>query len=99
MPRNFIRRMEVTFPIRAEAVARRIDQQILPISLSDNIKSWILDAEGKYHRRKSDGPVARSQEAFITIARTEAVRNAPYEEIIRRPGSFRRKARKKKQAK
>jgi polyphosphate kinase len=96
MPRNFIRRIEVTYPIRAEALARRIDQQVLPISLADNVKSWILDAEGKYHRRKTEGPAVRSQEAFISIARSEAVRLGPYDEMIRRPATFRRKAKKKK---
>jgi len=96
MPRNFIRRIEVTYPIRAEALARRIDQQILPISLADNVKSWVLDVDGTYHRRKTEGPAVRSQEAFISIARSEAVRLGPYEEMIRRPATFRRKARKKK---
>jgi polyphosphate kinase len=99
MPRNFIRRVEVTFPIRAEPLVKRIDQQILPISLADNVKAWTLDAEGKYHRRKTDGPPVRSQEAFISIARSEAVRNAPYEEVIQHPGSFRRKAKRKKSVK
>jgi len=33
---------------------------------------------------------------FIAIARSEAVPMGPYEEILRRPGSFRRKAKKKK---
>jgi len=96
MPRNFIRRIEVTFPIRGEGVVRRIDQQILPISMADNVKCWVLDAEGKYHRRKSEGAPVRSQEAFISLARSEAVRLGPYEETIRRPGSFRRKAKPRK---
>src|SRR5438874_3637892 len=96
MPRNFVRRIEVTYAIRAEALARRIDQQILPISLADNVKSWVLDANGTYHRRKIEGPAVRSQEAFISIARSEAVRLGPYDEMIRRPATFRRKARKKK---
>ncbi|MDQ6800626.1 MAG: polyphosphate kinase 1 [Acidobacteriota bacterium] len=96
MPRNFIRRIEVTYPIRAEALTRRIEQQILPISLADNVKSWILDTNGTYHRRKTDGPAVRSQEAFISIARSEAVRLGPYDEMIRRPATFRRKARKRK---
>ena len=99
MPRNFIRRVEVTFPVRAEALVRRIEQQILPVSLADNVKAWVLDTDGKYHRRKVEGTPVRSQETFIAIARQEAVRIAPYEEIIRRPGTFRRKARKKKQQK
>ena len=99
MPRNFIRRIEVTYPVRAEPLARRIDQQIIPISLADNVKSWVLDSTGEYRRRKTEGTPARSQEAFISIARSEAVRLGPYEEMIRRPATFRRKARKKKQQK
>jgi polyphosphate kinase len=96
MPRNFIRRIEVTYPIRAEALVRRIEQQFLPISLADNVKSWILDSSGTYHRRRTEGPPVRSQEAFISIARSEAVRLGPYDEMIRRPATFRRKARKRK---
>jgi len=96
MPRNFIRRVEVTFPVRSEPLVKRIEQQILPVSLADNVKAWVLDTDGKYHRRKTEGTPVRSQETFIAIARLEAVRIAPYEEVIRRPGSARRKARKKK---
>jgi len=98
MPRNFLRRIETTFPVRDAAIARRIEKQILPISLADNVKAWILDAEGKYHRRTpgDDEKPLRSQEQFIAIARAEAVHLAPYDEMIRRPGSFRRKAKKKK---
>jgi len=96
MPRNFARRIEVTFPVRAEAVTARLEQQILPISLADNVKAWTLDAEGEYCRRKPDGVPVRSQEQFIAIARSEAVPVGPYDEILRRPGSFRRKAKKKK---
>ena len=96
MPRNFVRRVEVTFPVRSEPIIARFEQQILPISLKDNVKSWSLDADGEYRRRKPDGVPVRSQEQFIAIARSEAVPVGPYEEILRRPGSFRRKAKKKK---
>ena len=97
MPRNFLRRIEVTFPVRDTVLAKRIEKQILSISLADNVKSWRLDSDGKYHRRvpKDEVPV-RSQETFIDIARTEAVRIDPYEEMLRRTGTFRRKAKKKK---
>ena len=97
MPRNFLRRIEVTFPIRDAQLAKRIERQILPLSLADNVKGWKLDSDGKYHRRtpKDDVPV-RSQETFIEIARAEAVHIDPYEEIIRRPGTLRRKAKRKK---
>ncbi len=97
MQRNFVRRIEVTFPVHDKALVKRIEEQILPVSLADNVKSWQLDSEGRYHRRSpGDLPALRSQEMFIDIARAEAVRLGPYEEIIRRPGSFRRKAKKKK---
>ena len=96
MPRNFIRRIEVTFPVRSESIKRRIEEQILPISLADNVKGWTLDSEGKYHRRTPDGKAVRSQEAFIAIARSEAVAIGPYEEILHRACSIRRKAKRKK---
>jgi polyphosphate kinase len=96
MPRNFARRVEVAFPVRSESIVARFEQQILPISLTDNVKAWAMDAEGEYKRRKPDGLPVRSQEQFIAIARSEAVPMGPYEEILRRPGSFRRKAKKKK---
>ncbi|HLJ74768.1 MAG TPA: polyphosphate kinase 1, partial [Thermoanaerobaculia bacterium] len=99
MPRNLIRRVEVTFPVRAEPLVRRIAQEILPVSLADNVKAWQLDSDGKWHRRKIEGAPVRSQETFIAIARLEAVRIAPYEEALRRPGSSRRKAKKKKKDK
>lgn len=97
MPRNFLRRIETTVPILDPLLRKRIDEQILPISLGDNVKAWTLDAEGKYHRRTpgSDEP-RRSQDQFIDIARAEAMKLGPYEEIIRKPGSFRRKAKRKK---
>jgi polyphosphate kinase len=97
MPRNFLRRVETTFPVLDPALRKRIEEQILPISLGDNVKAWTLDAEGKYHRRTpGEEPARRSQDMFIEIARAEAVGLEPYEEIIRHPGSFRRKAKRKK---
>lgn len=97
MPRNLVRRIETTFPILDPALRKRVEDQILKISLADNVKAWTLDADGKYHRRTpGDQPPRRSQEELIELARAEAVRVGPYEEIIRRPGTFRRKAKRKK---
>jgi len=101
MPRNFLRRIETAWPVRDRPLIKRIDQQILPIALSDNVKSWTLNSDGSYQRRspREGERAVRSQEAFIELARSEAVSSGPYDEIIRRPGSFRRKAKKKKQHK
>ena len=95
---NLVRRIETTIPILDPALRKRVSEQILSISLGDNVKAWTLDSEGKYHRRTpGSDPPRRSQEQFIEIAREEAFRLVgPYEEIIRRPGSFRRKAKRKK---
>ena len=96
MPRNFIRRVEVTFPILNPELAARVSNQLL-LSLSDDTKAWELRSDGTYQRRKrSDKESVRSQEAFIAQARSDAVPVGPYDEIIRRPGKFRRKAKKKK---
>ncbi|HKO57795.1 MAG TPA: polyphosphate kinase 1 [Thermoanaerobaculia bacterium] len=97
MPRNFLRRIETTWPLLDPLVRKRVEKEILPICLADNVKGWTLDPDGKYRRRTpGDSVPIRSQEKFIEIARAEAVRLGPYDEIIRRPGSFRRKAKKKK---
>jgi polyphosphate kinase len=97
MPRNFLRRIETAFPLLDPALRKRVEKEILPLCLADNVKAWMLDGDGKYRRRApGDAVPIRSQEKFIEIARAEAVRLGPYDEIIRRPGSFRRKAKKKK---
>ena len=96
MPRNFFRRIEVTYPILDTAVRKRMEEEILATSLADNVKSWKLQSDGTYKKRSVGEPRVRSQERFIEIARSEAVRQAPYEEIISKPGSFRRKAKKLK---
>jgi len=97
MPRNYLRRIETTFPVRDAAVAKRISEQILANALGDNVKSWTLGADGTYRRRTpGEQRPLRSQETFITIARASSVSVGPYEESIRDPKSFRRKAKKKK---
>ena len=97
MPRNFLRRIETTFPVRDAAVAKRIVEQILHLALADNVKSWTLEPDGSYRRRTpgEQRPV-RSQEVFISIARADSVSVGSYEESIRHPASIRRKAKKKK---
>jgi polyphosphate kinase len=96
MPRNFFRRVELTFPIVDEQLKARIEGQILATALADNVKGWRLHPDGTYSRRSPGSNRVRSQERFIEIARSEAVRLGPYDEMIRKPGSFRRKAKKLK---
>lgn len=98
MPRNFFRRMELTFPILDPHIRRRIVDEILGTSLADNIKGWRLQPDGTYKKRKPNAskPALRSQDRFIEITRSESVRIGPYEEVIGKPGSMRRKAKRHK---
>ena len=96
MPRNLFKRIELIYPVIAQPLKERLVDQILDISLRDTIKAWELRPDGSYHRLTPDADKIRSQEKFIEIARAEAVRLAPYEETIKKPGKSRRKAKQQK---
>ena len=70
MPRNFFRRIEVTWPIVSPQLRDRIELQILGTSLADDAKSWRLQADGTYRRRKGRG--IRGQQRFIDLARVSS---------------------------
>ena len=50
MPRNFIRRVEVAFPIEDAGLKDRIAEDILGTQLLDNVKARFLLPDGKYER-------------------------------------------------
>ena len=52
MPRNFFRRIEVTWPILDPNLLERVELQILGTALADDAKSWRLHPDGTYRRRK-----------------------------------------------
>ncbi len=81
MPRNFFRRLELVFPILSEKIRARVEEQILATCLADNVKAWKLQGDGTYRKRSAGDPPVRSQERFIEVARSEAVRVGPYEEL------------------
>ena len=87
MPRNFFRRIEVTWPILDPRLRERIELQILGTTLADDAKSWRLQPDGTYRRRKTTPGPVRSQQRFIELARAEAVKIEP--------GVGRRKGKKK----
>jgi len=74
MPRNFIRRVEVAFPVEDASLKDRIAEEILGTQLLDNVKARVLRPDGHYERIQpgSDGtpmtPV-RSQERLMAQAR------------------------------
>jgi polyphosphate kinase len=49
MPRNLDRRVEAVTPVGDAGLAARLDE-ILEIALADDVLSWALDAEGRWHK-------------------------------------------------
>jgi polyphosphate kinase len=97
MPRNFIRRVEVAFPIEDPALRDRILDEILGTQLADNVKARVLLSDGRYERLPSTQPPLRSQERFMALARRTSAQELPVagQELFppagRRPSRRRRK--------
>jgi polyphosphate kinase len=74
MPRNFQRRVEVMFPVDDEDLRDRVVDEILAITLDDNVKARRLLADGTYVRVRPDGEALplRSQYRFMELAREKA---------------------------
>jgi polyphosphate kinase len=86
MPRNFVRRVEVMFPIESEDIRRRIVDEIIPTYLGDNAHTRILLPDGTYTRAAGpDGPEHRSQYELLQQA---ASRDGATNGAAREPLSF-----------
>jgi polyphosphate kinase len=74
MPRNFQRRVEVMFPVDDEELRDRVVDEILAVTLADNLKARRLLADGTYVRVRPEGeaPPVRSQYRFMELAREKA---------------------------
>jgi polyphosphate kinase len=79
MDRNLSRRVEVVFPVEQPELKSRLIDEILAISLQDNVKARKLEADGTYTRvAPAEGqPAVRSQVRFLEIA-AEAERRQQY---------------------
>jgi len=53
MERNLHRRIEVCVPILDTRIKRRVISEGLRPYLKDNVRSWVMDADGNYHQRVS----------------------------------------------
>lgn len=71
MPRNLDRRVETVFPVEDEALKARLFDEILRISMMDNVKARELQPDGTYKRlRPAKGePAIDSQTWFLERAR------------------------------
>ncbi len=63
MPRNFLRRVELTWPVKNQALRKRILEEILHASFHDDRKAWVLGPDGNYTPLRPAGgkPALRSQ--------------------------------------
>jgi polyphosphate kinase len=73
MPRNFERRVEVMFPIKAEDLRRRIVEEIIPAYLNDNRRMRMLKSDATYaHVPADDAAAHRSQQELLALAGSRA---------------------------
>jgi polyphosphate kinase len=88
MPRNFVRRVEVMFPVDDESLRDRLIDEILAISREDNVKARLLLPDGTYQRLRPEkgDPLRRSQRRFIELARRSAVAPTIRREDAEEPG-------------
>ena len=81
MPRNFVRRVEVMFPIDDERLRERLIREVMTIALGDNVKAHRLQPDGSYLRlhppEDGSAPALRSQQRFIELARARAQSSPP----------------------
>jgi polyphosphate kinase len=61
MPRNFLRRVEIAFPIETPALRDHVIYEVLPRFLNDRVKTRELQPDGSYRRLRPEGPEPRLQ--------------------------------------
>src|SRR4051812_27077567 len=59
MPRNFLRRIEVAYPLESPPLREQMIKEVLPRFLNDRVKSRELQPDGSYRRLKPEGPETR----------------------------------------
>ena len=74
MPRNFVRRVELLFPVEDPVIKARVRDEILGLQLADNVKTRVLQPDGTYAQMKpAPGTEAvRSQMRFVELAKSRA---------------------------
>ena len=66
MPRNLDRRVESFVPIENETVHSQIVDQIMEISLNDEVQSWEMHADGTYTKVSNDPDGFSAHTYFMT---------------------------------
>jgi polyphosphate kinase len=65
MERNFFRRIELAFPVLDRKLKRRVITEGLQTYLADNEQAWDMDANGKYHPRRTSRTKPRSAQGEL----------------------------------
>jgi polyphosphate kinase len=67
MPRNLFRRIETIFPVVSPGMKDHVEE-ILDWFWKDNVKAKVMQPDGTYKLRESDGPPFDAQDEFIADA-------------------------------
>jgi polyphosphate kinase len=72
MPRNLFKRIEVSLPIENGNLRDRLINEVLAVTLADNVKARLLQPDGTYVRaqRRAEEPARQSQLEFMERARS-----------------------------
>ncbi len=85
MPRNFLRRIEVAFPIMDPALRDRVINEVLPNFLTDRVKARELQPDGSYRRLKPEGTEPRVQAQWQFREKSRQRQQAPKSKRQRGP--------------
>jgi polyphosphate kinase len=85
MPRNFLRRIEVAFPIMNPALRDRVINEVLPNFLTDRVKARELQPDGSYRRLKPEGTEPRVQAQWQFREKSRQRQQAPKSKRQRGP--------------
>src|ERR1700716_2040244 len=85
MPRNFLRRIEVAFPIMDPALRDRVINEVLPNFLTDRVKAREMQPDGSYRRLRPEGTEPRVQAQWQFREKSRQRRQAPKSKRQRGP--------------
>ena len=81
MPRNFLRRIEVMFPVEDPVIRQRLLDEVLGVALKDNVKARRLQVDGTYAPVGGEGTPLRSQAVLMDLARRTSQDPKPLEAL------------------
>ncbi|MBV6493290.1 MAG: Polyphosphate kinase [Turneriella sp.] len=65
MPRNFLRRIEIMFPVENKILKEKIVHNIIPLYMDDNTNAYFLQSDGTYVKVEKKIPRINAQESLL----------------------------------